>query len=144
MTTSIATEIANLLSDRNELVLEYDSNKVLAKKANYEYELNDGIVAVCAECKKVQWYQWEISHVCVHSTMEGKGYAKKIIKKCELKAIQNGGRIIQCTIRTNNSSSIGLFKNMGYKEVNSFYYPKSDNWVYVFQKCVSINQNTKS
>lgn len=139
MTKSTASQIAKLLNQRNALVLEYDTKKVLDKKDNYVFELENELVAVCAECKKVQWYQWEISHVCVDRSLERKGYGRKIIQKCETKAIANGARIIQCTIRTTNSPSIALFKSIGYKKVNSFYYPNSGNWVFVFQKCVSIN-----
>lgn len=137
MTTSIASQIAKLLNERNQLVVEYDADRVLATKDNYVFDIENEKVVVCAECKKVQWYQWEISHVSVDKLEVKKGHGKKIIKKCESKAIDNRARIIQCTIRESNFPSIALFKSMGYKEVNKFYYPDSGNWVCVFQKCVS-------
>lgn len=139
MDKSIATQIAELLNERNKLVVKQDGDVVLNNKDNYVFEVEEGKVVVCAECKKVQWYQWEISHVSVDESMEGKGYGKKIIIKSEKVAKSSGARIIQCTIRSNNFQSIRLFRSMGYKEVNSFYYPKSGNWVFVYQKCVSID-----
>ena len=139
MTKEIAEQIAEILNHRNELVTTYTYESILAKRENYVYLEDSGKVTACAESKKVQWYQWEISHVAVDKEYEGKGYGSKILSNAEAKAIEGGAKILQCTIRTNNQKSIYLFSRFGYIQVNRFFYPRSGNWVYIYQKCVSIN-----
>ncbi|BDU25169.1 GNAT family N-acetyltransferase [Flavobacterium sp. GSB-24] len=139
MTEEIAEQIADLLNERNQLVTKYTFSSILDSSENYVYLEDSGKIIACAESKKVQWYQWEISHVLVAADYEGKGFGKKILSKAEAKANQGGAKILQCTIRTNNENSIRLFSRNGYTKVNRFFYPKSGNWVYVYQKCVSTN-----
>jgi N-acetylglutamate synthase-like GNAT family acetyltransferase len=109
----------------------------LKEKDDYVFLEQENRVIACAECKKVQWYQWEISHVSVTKEEEGKGWGNKILKLAESKAIKGNARILQCTIRTNNESSIRLFTRKGYLKTASFFYDKSGNWVHVFQKSVA-------
>ena len=138
MTKEQAKEIAILLNKRNKLVKEYSVDDVLAKKDNYVYLDEKSSIIACAESKKVQWYQWEICHVSVETTHEGKGLGSKILKVAEKKAIEGGAKIIQCTIRSNNELSLRLFLAKGYTKTTSFFYPKSGNWVHVLQKSVSV------
>jgi len=138
MTKKIAEEIAILLNERNQLVKQHTSESVLAEKENYVFISESKKIIACAESKKVQWYQWEISHVCVAADFEGKGNGSKILKLAEDKAIKGGAKILQSTIRTDNENSIRLFSRKGYKQINCFFYPISGNWVFVYQKCVSI------
>jgi len=139
MTKEIAEQIANLLNTRNQLVIEYTADKVLEKKSNYVYIEDKNEVIACAESKKVQWYQSEISHVCVLEKAEGTGKGSEILKLAEKKGKDEGAKILQCTIRTSNENSIRLFSRNGYLTVNRFYYPQSGNWVYVLQKSISID-----
>ncbi|MCB0752781.1 MAG: GNAT family N-acetyltransferase [Ignavibacteriae bacterium] len=140
MTISIASQIADLLNRSNNLVVKYNSRQILNSKEDYIFNLVDDEVIACAKCKKVQWYQWEISHVSVKESELKKGYGKNIIRECELRAVRGSAKIIQCTIRNDNFASIQLFKSMGYEQVNIFFYEKSGNYVYVYQKCVSKGQ----
>jgi len=139
MTEGIAQEIANLLNSRNELVLNYTAKRVLKHKSNYVYIEEDNTVVACAESKKVQWYQSEISHVSVLKSAEGKGKGYQILKLAEKKGKEDGAKLLQCTIRTSNENSIRLFSKNGYLIVNRFFYPNSGNWVYVLQKSISID-----
>jgi N-acetylglutamate synthase-like GNAT family acetyltransferase len=139
MTRNIAEQIANLLNNRNQLVVEYSADKVLLSKSNYVYLEEENEVIACAESKKIQWYQSEISHVSVLEKVEGKGKGKEILSLAEKKAKNEGAKLLQCTIRTNNENSIRLFLRMGYVKVNRFFYPNSGNWVYVLQKSISTD-----
>lgn len=138
MTKQIANQIAELLNKRNQLVTSYTGEKILSFSENYVYIEDSGKIIATAESKQVQWYQWEISHVLVAEEYEGKGYGNKILALAEAKAEDGGAKILQCTIRTSNESSIRLFSRKEYSQVNKFYYPKSGNWVYVYQKVISI------
>lgn len=138
MTSSQAKQIAELLNKRNQLVIEYSAEDIIDDKESYVYLEKGSSIVACAECKKVQWYQWEISHVSVSKEEEGTGWGNKILKLAESKAIKGNARILQCTIRTNNESSIRLFTRKGYFKIDSFFYDKSGNWVHVFQKSVSV------
>lgn len=138
MTKEQAKQIATLLNERNKLVNEYSPDDVLAKEQNYVYLDEKSTIIACAESKKVQWYQWEICHVSVDKTYEGKELGSKILKLAEKKAIEGGAKILQCTIRSNNESSLRLFLAKGYTKTTSFFYPNSGNWVHVLQKSVSV------
>jgi N-acetylglutamate synthase-like GNAT family acetyltransferase len=139
MTEGIAQQIANLLNSRNELVVVYTAKRVLDHKSNYVYIEEENTVIACAESKKVQWYQCEISHVSVLKRAEGTGKGSQILKLAEKKGKDDGVKLLQCTIRTSNENSIRLFSRNGYLIVNRFFYSNSGNWVYVLQKSISTD-----
>jgi N-acetylglutamate synthase-like GNAT family acetyltransferase len=140
MTTDIADQIANLLNSRNELIRKYDAKMVIEKKDNYVYLLEDSKLIACAESKKIQWYQWEISHVSVSNKVEGKGIGSKILAMAEKEALNCGAKILQCTIRSDNDRSQRLFLSKGYFRTSSFFNVKSGNWVNVYQKSVCVKE----
>ena len=138
MDNAIAKQIASLLNSENQLVMEYTEDKVLDASDNFIYEANDSNVIVsCIECKKVQWYQFEVCHLTVNPDYRGKGEGKKVLQKALEFAKNNRGRIVQCTIREGNEASAALFKSCGFSEVSKFHYPNSGNNVAVWQKVVS-------
>ena len=136
MTNDDAEQIANLINSRNELTKKYSKESILASKENYVFIKEADKIIACAESKKVQWYQYEISHVSIDENYESKGFGSKILKLSENKAIENKARLLQCTIRTNNINSIRLFSTKGYKQVNMFDNLKSGNWVFIYQKII--------
>lgn len=138
MNEEIAGQVAQLLNERNELVKRYDAKTVLAAKENYLFELaDDGSVSGCAELKRVQWYQCEISHLSVHKDSEGKGVAWILLKRAEEKAKSLGGRVLQCTIREGNGESLRFFERNGFLLVGKFNYSVSGNNVGIWQKILS-------
>lgn len=138
MTPDIAKQIAELLNSENQLVVPYTEQKVISNNDNYLFEVNnDGEVISCIECKKVQWYQFEVCHLTVNPNHRRNGQGEKILNKAIEHAKANRGRIVQCTIRENNQKSSGLFEKNGFKKVSTFYYPDSGNNVGVWQKVVS-------
>lgn len=110
MNSAIAKQIADLLNSENQLVVAYTEKKILANSDTYLYELGEGNeVLSCIECKRVQWYQYEVCHLTVSPNHRGSGHARRILNKAIEHAKDNGGRIVQCTIRENNAESSGLF-----------------------------------
>ena len=60
MNLSIAKQVADLLNSKNELVVEYAENKILASSGNCLSEsIKEDEVVACIERKMVQWYQFE-------------------------------------------------------------------------------------
>ena len=138
MDKNTATQIAELLNHRNQLVHEYTAEKILQDAENYVCEYEDAKVVACIEVKKIQWYQWEICHLSVDDNYEGRQYGRQLIAKAEEKAVKGGARVLQCTIRTDNKRSEYVFNVCGYKQVGFFYYPDTGNDVGVWQKVVSV------
>lgn len=138
MTKNDAIEIAELLNKRNELSVKYSFDDILSKKENYLFIKEGDKIVACGESIKVQWYQNEIKHISVHKDFEGKRFGTKILNLVEEKSIKDNARVLQCTIRTDNENSIRLFTRKGYKKVNLFFNKKTKNWVFIFQKVISI------
>lgn len=133
-----AEQIATLLNSRNQLVIQYDADRVLSSADNYLYKLSDsGEVVACVELKRIQWYQFEVCHLTVSPGVERKGFARELLHLAEGQAKANGGCILQCTIRQDNKRSQDLFAKNGFTEVSRFYYPTSGNNVGVWQKVIS-------
>lgn len=137
MTIETARSIAELLNERNNLMTVYNYDLILQNANNYRYILLENELVAVAEIKKVQWYQFEIKHVSVKKEFEGKGFGSKIIKVAEEEAINKNGKIIQCTIRVDNTASINLFERNGYLLVNKFYNNESKNQVNIYQKIIT-------
>ncbi len=143
MTNEEAAKIAKLINEQNQLVVNYEPTRVLASAGNYIVRTDKtGSIIACLELKKVQWYQFEISHVTVAPGQKRKGLARDLVKEAERRAVAQGARILQCTIRDDNVPSMGLFEKCGFVEVSKFYYPASGNYVTVWQKVVSNAPST--
>lgn len=139
MKENIAQQIADLLNNENQLVIPYTAQKIISQKGNYLFEANaQNEVLVCIECKKIQWYQFEVCHLTVNPKSRRRGYGHSILGKAIDHAILNNGRIIQCTIRKNNSASASLFLKNGFEKTSTFYYPNSGNNIEIYQKVISI------
>jgi ribosomal protein S18 acetylase RimI-like enzyme len=110
----------------------------LSSADNYIVRLDErsNVIGV-VEVKVVQWYQSEICHVSVSSSALRQGIGVWLITQAEEKAEQQNARIVQCTIRSDNVQSIGLFTKMKYSHVCSFYDHISKNTVLVWQKVIS-------
>ncbi len=138
MDKNTAASIAKLLNERNQLTQQYTAEDILKNAENYIYEQEGEILVACVEVKKVQWYQSEILHLSVNENYEGQGYGRQLIAKAEEKSIEDGAKILQCTIRTDNKGSEHVFSISDYKQVACFHNPASGNDVGVWQKVVSV------
>ena len=138
MTQTEAKQIAALLNTRNQLTTAWSETKVLDQKDEFVFIAEADTVIACAQSKKVSWYQWEICHVSIKEEYQRQGFASQILKLAEDKAISEGAKILQCTIRSNNGPSQNLFVSKGYIRTCAFYNVGSSNWVNVYQKSVSI------
>src|SRR5688572_20161595 len=116
-----AEQIATLLNTRNQLVVHYDAARVLQAADNYLYELSEGEeVIACVELKRVQWYQWELSHLTTAPSVESKGIARRLLERAEDRAKSSGCLVLQCTIRHNNKRSQARFRKSGFRKVSEF------------------------
>jgi len=140
MTQLQAEQVAQLLNERNELICTYTAEKVLQYADNYLLEVLNETIVACVEIKKVQWYQWEISHLSVRKEHERKGLGKQLIHRAEEKAKNGDALIVQCTIRVGNKASEQTFRRNGYQKACRFFFPRSDRNVAVWQKVLSTTQ----
>ena len=138
MNEKMAKQIAELLNRRNQLSSRYTVKKILSDAENYIYEYTDDVLIACVEVKKVQWYQWEILHLSVNKNYEGRQYGRRLVAKAEEKAIRDGAKVLQCTIKTDNKGSERVFSVCGYKQVALFYNSDTGNNVGVWQKVVGV------
>jgi ribosomal protein S18 acetylase RimI-like enzyme len=132
-----AQQVADLLNSQNQLSIKFTANDVLRSTKNYVTLTSGQKVLACVELKRVQWYQYEIIHLSVLPSERGKGLAQQLLTKCEEKAKEMGGHVLQCTIREGNIPSIALFKKNGFTKVNQFYNHRTNNSVNVWQKAIT-------
>lgn len=133
-----ADQIAALLNERNQLTKKYTRKHVLNHVDNYLCRFsNAGEVVACVEVKRIQWYQTEVLHLTVAATETRKGHAKALLNEAERVARANGTRLLQCTIREDNTASRALFESLSFGQVNIFHNLSSGNNVAVFQKVLS-------
>ena len=134
MTNQEAREIAELLNHRNQLMGDYTEERVLREAGQYLVKSVDGRVVGAVQVKDVQWYQAELCHLTVHEDHGRRGYGRDLAGRAEARARQMGKTTIQCTIRKGNKESEGLFRSIGYRRTTTFYNPRSENYVAVWQK----------
>jgi ribosomal protein S18 acetylase RimI-like enzyme len=139
MTEDVASKIAALINERNQLDVRYDAASILNHSGEYEYELDGDVLVACVEVKHVQWYQCEICHLSVNAAYARKGHGSRMIQKAEAKARLAGARIVQCTIRVGNVESEGVFRKQGYAQTSCFYNERTNHYVGVWQKVICQN-----
>lgn len=133
-----ADAIAQLLNMRNQLTVPYSRERVLKEAADYIFRLSEtGDVIACVQVKKVQWYQAEILHLTVAEAYVNKGHAKALLCEAERGARTKDARILQCTIRADNTASRELFESFGFVRTCTFLNQRSGNNVGVFQKVLA-------
>ena len=141
LTTEQAESIAALLNARNVLTVSYDKHKVLKEDKDYLLRSSpEGKVIACVQLKKVQWYQCEVLHLTVDVEHERQGHAKTLLKDCEVLAHARHARILQCTIRSDNTASKCLFQSFGFVKVSAFLNEVSGNNVEVWQKVLATTK----
>lgn len=139
LTDAQAEAIALLLNTRNELTVQYDSARVIADADDYLCRSShDGELVACVQVKKVQWYQCEVLHLTVAKSFERKGHAKDLLADAESLGRRRSARLLQCTIRSNNTASQALFERCGYTCVNAFLNEVSGNTIQVWQKALVV------
>lgn len=135
-----AQQIADLLNSQNKLSVAYTAGDVLRSASNYIAITSGNRVTACVQLERVQWYQYEINHLSVLASEQGKGLAQQLLTKCEQKAKQMGGHVLQCTIREGNVASQNLFKKNGFSKVTQFYNHRTKNSVNVWQKALTRDE----
>lgn len=136
MTYNIATEIEKLVNKRNNLSKKITNKQINDNLVNYVCLVENNNFIGCVQVKKIQWYQSEICHFSIKEEYEGKGKSYELIKMAEEKAKNENSRIIQCTIRKDNTKSINFFTKNNYIQVNEFFNKNTNNNVLIFQKII--------
>lgn len=147
MDETIAQQITQLINSQNQLTTPYNKDKVLEQYDQYIVHL-DGVIQILGSgsklqvlgvvrIEKVQWYQCEIKHLSVLPQVQGRGIAKGLLQAAEARAAQLGAKMVQCTIREDNTKSEGLFKKFHYVPTIAFRNDRSGKRITVFQKVLA-------
>lgn len=138
MRSDHARQIADLLNQQNQLIVNYTADRVLQHADNYLVRLDqDGQVIACAELKRVQWYQFELLHVTVAQHVQRMGHARSLMAEAATKGAALDARMLQATIRTGNTASERLFESSGFQLVSRFYNVRSGHFIGVWQRVLS-------
>jgi ribosomal protein S18 acetylase RimI-like enzyme len=136
MTRDDAQQIAHLINTQNQLAVKYTANDILNDANSYIFLKSGPKVVACVNLVRIQWYQFEVSHLSVAPSERGKGLAQRLLLQCEEKAKARGGHVLQCTIRVNNIASEGLFSKNGFAKTLQFHNHRTNNLVNVWQKVI--------
>jgi N-acetylglutamate synthase-like GNAT family acetyltransferase len=129
-----ATQIANLLNAQNQLTIPYTAERILHTAQNYVLIMQADEVIACAEVTKVQWYQFELRHLTVADPQKRNGYGRALLLEAERRALAEGAKVLQSTIRVGNNASESLFADAGYKSTCKFFNEASGNMISVWQR----------
>ena len=137
---SIEAEQIFKLLDRNDLGETKPTLEEIRENLYFiDYDKDEGddrIIVACARAKQVQWYQWELCHLSVALEHESTGKAYKVARKAIQHAIDNGAKIIQCTISETNYKSWRLCERNGFKKATRFYNDKSKKNLLLYHRVV--------
>lgn len=130
-----ADQIANLLNARNQLIRTYGRDRVMSEADDYILRVSDANEVIAfVQLKRVQWYQCEVLHLTVAESHARVGHARSLLCEAERTARRVGARLLQCTIREDNTASSRLFGSFGFVRVSLFHNEHSGNNVGVYQK----------
>lgn len=136
MVDNVTKEIKELINKRNFLSKKITTKQIKDNLENYVCLIENNNFIGCVQVKKIQWYQSEICHFSIKEEYEGKGKSYELIKMAEEKAKNENSRVIQCTIRKNNTKSINFFTKNNYIKVNEFLNRETNNNVLILQKII--------
>lgn len=82
--------------------------------------LREGRLVGCIKLQPVNWYQADLSHLVVHPEYRRQNIARILIAKACRRARLADCRIVQSTIRHNNTAASDLFCSSGFMPTVSF------------------------
>ncbi len=123
MTAKSAKQIANLLNERNHLPNKIDYGNIAYE--NYFYVvLNEKTeheeVVACARAKCMSFFCYELKHVVVKESYEGKGLGKLVISLVETYVKKKNIPMLLATTRCENIKMNSLFSKLGYERAREF------------------------
>lgn len=77
--------------------------------------LSNEVACVAMVAKKPDY--WHITHIATNEKLRKKGYGKKVLKKIIKDYLKSDAKELTCNIRSINTSSQMLFKQMGFKKI---------------------------
>ena len=114
---SVARQLAALLNQHNALESRKNAEGVLSSGVRYVVETHGKHLLGACGAHKQSYSFTEIKHLVVHPQWRGKGIGKFLAKRA-LALVETP--LVYATVRENNSSSLGLFKKLGF-EVSTHY-----------------------
>ncbi len=135
-----AEQIAKLLSDNewNRPGKPYSEQELLDDPEGYFLALEQNKIVGVARLKKVQWYQWELFSISVHSNFQRQGTAQSVVRAVEDYVHNQKGPLIQATVDPKNSASENLFNKLGWAPGIKFIHPAYKKPMRVWQKVINI------
>jgi N-acetylglutamate synthase-like GNAT family acetyltransferase len=112
-------EIRSLLR-LNKLETEPTQDFLSRKATEIVLIIREGAVVACARIRKVQWYQGEISYLCVSPNWRNTRVALELKSTIEERMRSLNLRIWQCTTRKDNEQINRYLSRRGWKVVNTF------------------------
>lgn len=134
--TEHAQQIIELVNTHSPLVRKIGLAEVVKNLDNYHVVAGDGLILACVKLTKVSWYQVEISHLVAHPDYRRQGHGRLAVRKALDKALTDGARLAQCTIRCGNEASERLFRHVGFQPAAIFTGP-SGHRLQVWQRVLS-------
>jgi ribosomal protein S18 acetylase RimI-like enzyme len=132
-----AMQIADLLNTRNRLQRPVEWRDVYDDASQYRFLRDGDKLMGCIQMRAVQWYQTELLHLAVAQEYEGRRLAIKLGKMAEEWAIGEGARILQATVREDNTQMVRGLQLFNWTIVNKFYNHRTENNVLILQKVLS-------
>mgnify|MGYP001573649315 CR=1 FL=1 len=110
----IATIIANLLNENNNLPKKYDAGHILNSRATYYPILIGQQVLASVAMDRLSFFMTEVKHLVVPPALRGAGLAKRLLSICLPAATTP---YLVATVRTDNAPSLHLFHQAGFMEL---------------------------
>jgi len=125
----IATQVAVLLNQNNQLQSKKSARDILRTKTNYITELHGKLVLGVAGIEKLNYTFTEIKHLCVREDWRRKHIGRFLVERamnfCDTP-------MLYVSIRKDNKASLELFKGFGFTE--SGEYPSEDHSVAILTR----------
>jgi len=110
----VATAIADLLNENNNLPKQYEAAHILNSRAAYYPILIGQQVLASVAMDRLSFFMTEIKHLVVPTALRGAGLAKRLLSICLPEATTP---FLVATVRADNAPSLHLFRQAGFTEL---------------------------
>ncbi len=107
-----------------EMVRGY--NPRAAFEGRYHVAVGEGRIKGCVSLARRSWYLTEVKHLFVREEFRGNGMGKYLVTKA-LGKIDTP--LACCTVRADNSISLGLFRRRGFQVIREFKNPETGDQI---------------
>ena len=118
-----------------EMVQEYNSGSGFCSR--YYVAVNEGTIKGCIGILFRSWYMSEVRHLCVKPEFRRRGIGSFLVREV-LKKVRTS--LIATTVRTDNPVSIQLFRNAGFRIVETIVNRRTGHEVVMMVKKMEVNR----